>query len=141
MELNIDQIKEILPHREPFLFLDRVTSLEPGISSDAVKTLSEDEFFFRGHFPDAPVMPGVLIIEALAQTAAVAVLFPEENRGKTVLLAGVKNARFLKPVLPGDTLFLHSELKKMLGNAGSVRVLAKVGEELCATADLNFAVI
>ena len=141
MELNIDQIKELLPHREPFLLLDRVISLEPGVSSDAVKALSEDEFFFRGHFPDNPVMPGVMILEAMAQTAAVAVLALEENHGKTVLLAGVKNARFSKPVLPGDTLCLHSELKKMLGNAGSVRVLADVGEDLCATADLSFAVV
>ena len=141
MELNIDQIKELLPHREPFLLLDRVTALEPGVSSDAVKTLSEDEFFFRGHFPDNPVMPGVMILEAMAQTAAVAVLALEENHGKTVLLAGVKNARFSKPVLPGDTLCLHSELKKMLGNVGSVRVSAKIGEETCATADLSFAVV
>ncbi len=141
MELNISQIKELLPHREPFLLLDRVISLEPGISSDAVKTLSGAEFFFRGHFPDNPVMPGVMILEAMAQTAAVAVLALEENRGKTVLLAGVKNARFLKPVLPGDTLCLHSELKKMLGNVGSVRVSADVGEEPCAAADLSFAVV
>ena len=141
MELNISQIKELLPHREPFLLLDRVTSLDPGISSDAVKVLSEDEFFFQGHFPGNPVMPGVMILEALAQTAAVAVLALEENHGKTVMLAGIKNARFLKPVFPGDTLFLHSELKKMLDNVGSVRVSAEVGEELCATADISFAVV
>ena len=141
MELNLDQIKELLPHREPFLFLDRVTSLEPGISSDAEKTLSKDEYFFRGHFPDNPVMPGVLIIEAMAQTAAVSVLSPEENRGKTVLLAGVKNARFSKPVHPGDTLCLHSEIKKMLDNVGSVRVSANVGGEPCATAELTFALV
>ena len=141
MNMTTEQIKEILPHREPFLLLDRVTACEPGVFADAEKLLTGDEFFFPGHFPGNPVMPGVLILEAMAQCAAVSVLVTEENHGKTVMLCGVRNAKFSRPVYPGDTLQLHSELIKMLGSMGSVRTSAAVGGEVCATADLSFAIV
>lgn len=140
MKLNPEQLREILPHREPFLLPDRVTACEPGVFADAVMRADEDAFFFRGHFPGNPVMPGIMILEALAQTAAVILLTLEEYRGRTVLLAGVRNAKFLKSVVPGDTLVLHTEIKKRLGDLGSVRAEARVNGEICAEAELSFAV-
>ncbi len=141
MELNNRQIQEILPHREPFLLIDQITACEPGSFAEAVRYVSADDPVFQGHFPGHPVMPGVLLLEAMAQTAAVALLSPEENHGKEVLLTGVRNAKFLKPVIPDTTLFLHSELKKQLGNMGTVSASAAVEGEICAKAELSFALL
>ena len=141
MELNSQQIQEILPHRDPFLLIDQVTACEPGSFAEAVRRVSAENQVFSGHFPGHPVMPGVLMLEAMAQTAAVALLSLEENRGKGVLLTGVRNAKFLKPVVPDTTLVLRSELVKMLGNMGTVRASATEGGVPCATADLSFAIV
>ena len=110
MELNIQQIMEILPHRPPFLLVDRITDCEPGVKATGVKCVTMNEPFFVGHFPGNPIMPGVLILEALAQTGAVAALSLPENRGKLAIFGGVKNARFKQPVRPGDVLELSCEL-------------------------------
>ena len=101
MELNIDQIKEIIPHRYPFLLVDRILELEEGKKAVGLKNVSANEEFFNGHFPDYPVMPGVLIIEALAQVGAVAMLIKEENRGRLAFFAGIDNCRFKRQVRPG----------------------------------------
>ena len=106
MELDIKEIMEILPHRPPFLLVDRIVECEPGKSAKGIKCVSMNEPFFPGHFPGQPIMPGVLILEALAQTGAVAALSLPENRGKLAVFGGVKNCRFKKPVTPGDVLEL-----------------------------------
>ena len=106
MELNSNQIQEILPHRYPFLLVDRILECEPGKMAKGIKCVSANEMHFLGHFPQKHVMPGVLIIEALAQTGAVVLLMEEENKGKIALFGGIKNARFRKQVVPGDVLEL-----------------------------------
>ena len=115
MELNAQQIEEILPHRYPFLLVDRITECEPGQKAAGIKCVSVNEPYFCGHFPGHPVMPGVLIIEALAQVGAVALLTLEEFRGKIALFGGIKNARFRRPVQPGDVLRLECELIRRHG--------------------------
>ena len=112
MELNIQQIMEILPHRPPFLLVDRITECEPGVKAAGIKCVTMNEPFFVGHFPGNPIMPGVLILEALAQTGAVAALSLPENRGKLAIFGGVKNARFKQPVRPGDVLELWDRILK-----------------------------
>ena len=124
MELNIQQIMEILPHRPPFLLVDRITDCEPGVKATGVKCVTMNEPFFVGHFPGNPIMPGVLILEALAQTGAVASLSLPENRGKLAIFGGVKNARFKQPVRPGDVLVLSCELVEQHGLVGFGKVAA-----------------
>jgi 3-hydroxyacyl-[acyl-carrier-protein] dehydratase len=138
--LNREQIKEILPHRDPFLWLDEITVLEPGVKAVGKLTLTGNEDFFRGHFPGNPVMPGVLIIEALAQTGAVAVLSLEQFKGKTGYFAGIDGAKFKRKVLPGDTLTLEVELVKIRGPIGIGKAVASVNGEKAAYADLTFAI-
>lgn len=140
MELNFTQIQEILPHRYPFLMLDKVTECEPGVSCSAVKLVSGNEQFFQGHFPGQPIMPGVLILEALAQTGAVSILCKEENKGKIVLFGGVKNARFKRQVVPGDILELHCEIIKMYGPMGVGSAVATVNGEIAVKAEITFAI-
>lgn len=140
MELNIQQIKEIIPHRYPFLLVDRITELEPGQSAKGHKCVSANEEFFNGHFPQKPVMPGVLIIEALAQVGAVALLSEEENRGKIALFGGIKKARFKKQVVPGDVLQLECTLTERRGPVGFGKAIARVDGQVAATAELMFAV-
>ncbi len=140
MELNITQIQEILPHRYPFLLLDKVTSCEPEKECTAIKCVSGNEQFFQGHFPGQPIMPGVLILEALAQTGAVALLAKEENKGKIVLFGGVKNARFKRQVVPGDVLELHCEIIKMFGSVGTGSAVATVNGEIAVKAEITFAI-
>jgi 3-hydroxyacyl-[acyl-carrier-protein] dehydratase len=138
--LGREQIEEILPHRDPFLFLDEVTVLEPGSRVVARKRVREDEWFLAGHFPGRPIMPGVIIVEAMAQTGAVAVLADEANRGKLALFAGINDVRFKRMVLPGDELELTCELERMRGPVGRGKATANVDGELAARGTLMFAV-
>ena len=138
--LGREQIEEILPHRDPFLFLDEVVVLEPGARVVARKQVREDEWFLTGHFPGRPIMPGVIIVEAMAQTGAVAVLADEANRGKLALFAGIDDVRFKRMVLPGDELELTCELERMRGPVGRGKATATVDGELAARGTLMFAV-
>ena len=138
MELNIDQIMEILPHRPPFLLVDRITECEPGQRATGIKCVTMNEPFFQGHFPGHPVMPGVLILEALAQTGAVAALSLPENKGKLALFGGVKNARFKRPVVPGDVLELSCELTAWRSGVGFGKGVARVDGKVAAQAELTF---
>ena len=138
--LGREQIEEILPHRDPFLFLDEVVVLEPGSRVVARKRVREDEWFLTGHFPGRPIMPGVIIVEAMAQTGAVAVLADEANRGKLALFAGIDDVRFKRMVLPGDELELTCELDRMRGPIGRGKATATVDGEQAARGTLMFAV-
>ena len=138
MELDVNQIKEILPHRYPMLLLDRIIELDPLKYAVGIKCVTVNEPFFQGHFPTEPVMPGVLILEALAQTGAVAALSLPENKGKLALFGGIKNARFRKQVTPGDVLTLHCELVEQRGPVGIGKASAYVDGKCAATAELTF---
>ena len=133
-----EAIEEILPHREPFLLIDEVLELRPGEGAVARKTVRADEWYLTGHFPGRPVMPGVLIVEALAQTGAVAVLSQEENRGRLALFAGIDDCRFKRIVEPGDVLELRCDLDRMRGPIGRGKAEARVGGELACRATLDF---
>ena len=140
LPLDRAAIEAILPHREPFLLIDEVLELEPGERVVALKRVSGDEWYFRGHFPGRPVMPGVLIVEAMAQTGAVAVLSEEENRGRIALFAGIDDTRFKRIVEPGDELQLECTLEQVRGPIGRGKARATVGGELAARGTLTFAV-
>src|SRR5213076_2243945 len=133
-------IEEILPHREPFLLIDEVIEVTPGVRAVARKTVRADEWYLQGHFPGRPVMPGVLIVEALAQTGAVAVLSEDDNRGKLALFAGIDDCRFKRIVEPGDELELTCDLDRVRGPIGRGRATATVGGDLAARGTLTFAV-
>ena len=139
MTTGVD-IQAVIPHREPFLLIDKVVELEPGVRCVARKHVRADEWYLAGHFPGRPVMPGVLIVEALAQTGAVAVLGEEQNRGKLALFAGIDDCRFKRIVEPGDTLDLTCELERVRGPIGRGRAEARVDGELACRATLTFAV-
>jgi 3-hydroxyacyl-[acyl-carrier-protein] dehydratase len=132
-------IEAIIPHREPFLFLDEVVELEPGVRVVARKRVRPDEWFFPGHFPGRPIMPGVIMVEALAQAGAVAVLSLAENRGKLALFAGIDDVRFKRIVEPGDDLTLECSLEVARGPIGKGRAVARVGDELAVRGTLTFA--
>jgi 3-hydroxyacyl-[acyl-carrier-protein] dehydratase len=134
------EIEQILPHRDPFLLLDEVVELEPGARVVARKRVREDEWDLAGHFPGRPIMPGVLIVEAMAQTGAVAVLADEANRGKLALFAGIDDVRFKRIVEPGDELELICELERVRGPIGRGKATATVDGELAARGTLTFAV-
>ena len=140
MELNSNQIAEILPHRYPFALVDRITDYEPGQWAKGIKCVSVNEQLFCGHFPQEHVMPGVLILEAMAQVGAVALLSLPENRGKIVLFGGVKNARFKRKVTPGDVLEMTCTLTRRRGPVGIGSCEATVNGEIACTAELIFAV-
>ena len=140
MGLGRSEIEAILPHRPPFLLIDEVVELEPGSRVVARKHVREDEFWTTGHFPGRPVMPGVLIVEAMAQTGAVGVLSEEENRGRIAFFAGIDGVRFKRIVEPGDELELECELERMRGPIGRGRATAKVDGKLAARGTLMFAV-
>jgi 3-hydroxyacyl-[acyl-carrier-protein] dehydratase len=129
-----------LPHREPFLLIDEVLELVPGERAVALKRVREDEWYLRGHFPGRPVMPGVLIVEAMAQTGAVAVLSEEENRGRIALFAGIDDTRFKRIVEPGDELQLECTLEQVRGPIGKGKARATVDGQLAARGTLTFAV-
>ena len=140
MELNIQEIMEILPHRPPFLLVDRITACEPGKSATGIKCVTMNEPLFTGHFPGQPIMPGVLILEALAQTGAVAALSLPENKGKLAIFGGVKHARFKRPVVPGDVLELSCELLEQRGPVGYGKAVARVEGKIAAQAEITFVI-
>lgn len=140
MTLNSNEIMEILPHRFPFQLVDRITECKPGNMAVGRKCVTVNEQFFCGHFPQKHVMPGVLIIEALAQVGAVALLTEPENKGKLVLFGGIKSARFKRQVVPGDVLELKCELTARRGPVGFGKATATVDGQIAAVAELTFAI-
>jgi len=139
--LDINGIMNIIPHRYPFLLVDRIEELVPGVGAVGIKNVTANEQFFQGHFPGYPVMPGVLIIEAMAQVGAVAVLSTPEFTGKLALFAGIDKARFRRQVVPGDVLRMEVELVRLRGTLGKSRATAHVGDDLAAEAGLLFAIV
>ncbi len=139
--LEIEEIKSILPHRYPFLLVDRVLELEPGRRAVGVKNVTANEPFFQGHFPQRAIMPGVLIIEAMAQVGGIMVLSLPQHKGKMAYLGTITEAKFRRPVVPGDTLTLEAEAVRVRGNTGKVRCTARVNGEPAAEADILFALI
>ena len=139
--LDVNEIMKILPHREPFLFVDRVTHLEKGKRAVGIKNVTINDYFFRGHFPNRPVMPGVLILEAMAQVGGVMMLARDENRGKLAFFMAIDNAKFRKTVVPGDTLVIEVEAGKMRSKIGTVHGKALVDGKVVAEADLMFALV
>ena len=138
--LGIKEIQEIIPHRHPFLLIDRIEELEPGVRAVGYKAVTYNEPQFAGHFPGEPVMPGVLIVEALAQTGAVAILSVEENRGKTAYFGAMDHVKFKKKVVPGDTLCLECEIIKKKGPMGVGKATAMVDGKVAVVAELTFMI-
>lgn len=136
---DINEIKEIIPHRYPFLLVDRILELEEGKRALGIKNVTANEEFFNGHFPGYPVMPGVLIVEALAQVGAVAMLKKEENKGRLAFFAGIDNCRFKKQVVPGDQLRLEVEITRLRGSIGKGKATATVDGELVCETEIMFA--
>lgn len=140
MILDINEIKKIIPHRYPFLLIDKIIELDKGKKAVGIKNVSVNEYFFQGHFPNNPVMPGVLIIEALAQTGAVAILSIDQFKNKTAYFGGIKKAKFRKKVQPGDTLKLVTEIVNFKGSFGIGKAVAYVEDEIAVEAELMFAI-
>lgn len=138
--MDIKEIMSIIPHRYPFLLIDRVTNIEKGKKAQGIKNVTMNEYFFQGHFPEEPVMPGVLIVEALAQLGAVAILSLEEFKGKTPYFAGINSVKFRKKVIPGDRLILEVEIVKLRANFGIGKICAKVEEEVACEGEILFAI-
>lgn len=139
--LNKEQIKDIIPQRDPFLMIDEVEEFTPGESAIAYKQVKEEEWYFKGHFPENPIMPGVLITESLAQTGAVAILSLEENKGKNALFGGIDKMKFKKQVIPGDTLKLEVKIIKRKGPIGIGEAIASVEGKTVARGELTFAIV
>ena len=140
MLYNKEQIKEIIPHRDPFLLIDEVESMEEGKEIVAIKHVDPSEYYFEGHFPQEKVMPGVLIIEALAQAGAVAILSMEQNRGRIAYFGGIKEAKFRTKVVPGDTLRLEVKVDRLRSSAGTGIGVAMVGDKVACQCHLMFAI-
>ena len=141
MKLDRDQIRELLPQRPPFLLVDEVEELEPGVRCVAFRTLRDDDVWFAGHFPGNPLMPGVLIVEALAQTATLAAASAGEAKGKIGLFVGIDKVRFKRVVKPGDTMRLEAEIVAVHGPVGRARVKATVDGQLACRGELMFAIV
>jgi len=137
MSLGIKEIEAIIPHRHPFLLIDRIDELEAGVRACGIKNVTFNEAFFKGHFPQEPVMPGVLILEAMAQVGAVIILSVEGNKGKTAFFGGMDKVKFRRKVVPGDTLDLECEVIKQKGPIGVAKATAKVNGELAVSAELT----
>ena len=137
--LTIQEIERVIPHRYPFLLVDRVVEMEPGKRIVAIKNVTGNEWFFQGHFPGFPIMPGVLIVEALAQAGAVLLLSDESARGQIPLFAGIEKCRFRQQVVPGDTLTLALEVIARRGPVGKGRATARVNDTVAAECELTFA--
>ena len=135
-----EEIKKIIPHRDPFLLIDTIEEMDEGKKVVATKHMKEDEFWFKGHFPDYPVVPGVLMLEMMAQAGAVAILSKPENKGKTAYFAGISSAKFKQKVVPGDVLTLELEIIKEKGPIGIGRGTARVDGKIAASAELTFAI-
>ena len=138
--LTTKEIMDIIPHRHPFLLVDTIEELVPGVRAAGKKCVTYDEYYFRGHFPQEPVMPGVLIVEALAQVGAVAVLMQEENKGKLGYFGGIKNCKFRRKVVPGDKLKLEAKIIRQKGPVAIARATATVDGKVAATAELTVAI-
>lgn len=138
--MDIKEIMDIIPHRQPFLLIDRVEEIVEGEKITAIKNVSMNEPFFGGHFPGEPVMPGVLIVEAMAQAGAVAILSLEQFKGKTAYFGGIKEAKFKQKVVPGDTLRLEVNIEKLKRNAGIGKGVAYVGGKVAAQAEIIFMI-
>lgn len=139
--LDLNDILKVLPHRFPFLLVDRITDLEPGERAVGVKNVTFNEWFFQGHFPDDPIMPGVLIMEAMAQVGGILLMTSTGNEGKTALFGGVRRFRFRRAVHPGDQLTTEAELLKLKGTAGEVSVVAKVNGQVVAEGKYLFTLV
>ena len=139
--LNKEQIKKIIPQREPFLMIDEVENYVPGESAVAYKNVDENEWYFQGHFPNNPIMPGVLIAESLAQTGAIAILSMDENKGKNALFGGIDKMKFKKIVVPGDRLKLEVSIIKRKGPIGIGEAIATVKGNVVAKGELTFALV
>lgn len=138
--LNIEDIMEVIPHRYPFLFVDKAEIVESGVKGIGYKNVTMNEYFFQGHYPGMPVMPGVIIIEIMAQVGAVILLSHEEYKGKVPYFAGINKARFKRKVVPGDTLRVEVEIVKMRGSIGIGQGKAYVGDEIAAEGEFMFAI-
>ncbi len=138
--LDITEIKNVIPHRYPFLLVDKIIELEEGVKAVGIKNVTVNEPFFQGHFPDYPVMPGVLIVEALAQVGAVAMLVKDENKGKLAFFTGIDNFRFKEQVKPGDTIHLTVEVIKVKGPIGKGKATARVNDKIVAGGEIMFAI-
>lgn len=138
--MNIEEIMAVIPHRQPFLLVDRVEEIVEGQKVVAIKNVTMNEPFFQGHYPGEPVMPGVLIVESMAQAGAIAILSMEEYQGKTPYFGGINNAKFRRKVVPGDTLRLEVELLKLKKNAGIAKGIAYVGDKKAAEAEIIFMI-
>lgn len=141
MELNNQEIQQIIPHRYPFLLVDKIIEIEDGVKAVGIKNVTVNEPFFQGHFPGRPIMPGVLIVEALAQVGAVVILRMEENKGKLAVFTGINNFKFRQQVVPGDTLRLEVEMTAFKRGMGKANVAAYVGEKVAAKGEISFALV
>jgi len=140
LKLDLEEIKKIIPHRDPFLFVDEVIDYTPRKGGIGLKFIGPDEFFFKGHFPGYPIMPGVLITESLAQMGAIVLLSDPEYAGRLVFFAGIEKAKFRRKVVPGDTLRLEVEITRLRSHFGFGTAVAKVGDEVACEASFSFSI-